>query len=456
MAAEGTPDSRRKDSAELRFGRAPGALPLLGHAVELLRRPLAFMESLTAHGDLVEIRLGPRPAFVLAHPDLAHRVLTDFRTFDRTGAVYDRSRAALGSGLATSTYEDHRRQRLIMQPAFRHEHLRGYVEVMRQEIAEAMTRWRDAGQVDLVEEVFTLTNAVSLKALFSSSVGARDAEELREAFDLFLRGIYARAALPLVGRIPSPANRRYARALSRWRSIVARLIEGYRHDVGGRDDLMAKLVAARDDEQQAMSDEELSDQVAVLLLAGGETTSASVLWTLHLLANHPGVLAALRAETGAVLGGEVAGWEHLRRLDLTARAVREAMRLYPPAWILPRTCVREVVLAGHTLPAGSMVVFSPYVLHRRADLYPEPHTFDPDRWLPAEDGGAPHRASYLPFGAGATKCVGEDFGTAEAALIVATIVEFWDLSALAGTPVSPAARAVLVPRSLPVRLTPRR
>ncbi|MFC4029860.1 cytochrome P450 [Streptomyces polygonati] len=464
MTRTTTTDGRREEIAP-RSGRAPGAWPLVGHAIELQRRPLAFMESLIGHGDLVEIRLGPRPAFVICHPDLAHQVLTDFRTFDRTGPVYDRSRAAMGSGLATTTYQDHRRQRLIMQPAFRHEHLRGYVEVMRQEIGATMDRWQEGDQVDLVEEAFTLTNTISLRALFSSGISAQDAEELREAFDVFLRGIYARAALPLVGRIPSPANRRYVRALGRWRTIVARLIDGYRREDaeggeggegGKRDDLMARLVEARDDEQQAMSDEELSDQVAVLLLAGGETTSAAVVWTLHLLQNHPHVLAALRAETDTVLGGDIAGWEHLRRLDLTARAVREAMRLYPPAWILPRTCVRDVVLAGRTLPAGSTVVFSPFVLHRRPDLFPDPHAFDPDRWLPAEAGAAPHRTSFLPFGAGATKCIGEDFGEAEATLIVATLTARWDLSALAGTKVSPVARAVLVPKSLPVRLTPRR
>ena len=129
----------------LRFGRAPGAWPFLGHAVALLRRPLPLLDSLPEHGDLVEIRLGPRPAFVLCHPDLARRVLTDFRGFDRAGLGYERVRAAMGNGLATAAYQDHRRQRLVMQPAFRHEHLRGYVAVMRQEITAALSTGPTAG-----------------------------------------------------------------------------------------------------------------------------------------------------------------------------------------------------------------------------------------------------------------------------------------------------------------------
>jgi cyclooctatin synthase len=166
--------------AAMRFGRAPGAWPFLGHLVELQRRPLRLLGSLPAYGDLVEIRLGPRPAFVLCHPELARQVLTDFRSFDRTGPVYDRLRLAMGDGLASVPYRDHRRQRLVMQPAFRHEHLRGYVSVMRHEIAAVMEDWQDGDLVDMVEEMFKLTTTVALRALFSSQVGSAEAEQLRQ------------------------------------------------------------------------------------------------------------------------------------------------------------------------------------------------------------------------------------------------------------------------------------
>jgi pentalenene oxygenase len=215
---------------------------------------------------------------------------------------------------------------------------------------------------------------------------------------------------------------------------------------------MSRLLAARDEEDRGLSDTELADQVAVLMLAGGETTSAAVTWSWHLLTTHPEILAAVRAETDAVLGGAVAGWDHLPRLDLTARVVREALRLYPSAWALPRVCTRPVTLAGRTLPPGTMVVLSPYILHRRPDLYPHPARFDPARWLtPAPD----HRSSYLPFGAGATRCIGEEFGLAESTLILATTAARWTLSPDPGTTVSPATRAVLVPRAFPVHLSAR-
>ena len=149
--------------AGLRFGRAPGAWPLLGHVVALQRRPLKFLDSLATHGDLVEIRLGLRRAFMLCHPDLAYQVLTDFRAYDRTGPVYDRVRGAMGNGLATATYSDHRPQRLAMQPAFRREHMRGYVAAMQQEVTATMDAWRDGLAVDVVDEMFNLTTTVALR-----------------------------------------------------------------------------------------------------------------------------------------------------------------------------------------------------------------------------------------------------------------------------------------------------
>src|SRR5579864_2062606 len=252
-------------AATLRFGRAPGAWPFLGHAVALLRRPVKLLDSLPAHGDLVEIRLGPRRAFVLCHPDLARRVLTDFRGFDRAGRGYERVRAAMGNGLATAGHQDHRRQRLVMQPAFRHEHLRGYVAVMSQEITATLGRWPDGGHIDLVEEMFTLTTTVALRTLFSSQLDPDQAERLRRAFDVFLRGIYARAALRLAGRLPTPGNRRYTRAVRYWRGQVAELIDACRQASAGagspgfpgdRDDagdLMSRLLAARDEQGQGLS-----------------------------------------------------------------------------------------------------------------------------------------------------------------------------------------------------------
>jgi pentalenene oxygenase len=458
---------------------APEAWPLLGHFAALRRDPLGFMGSLREHGDLVSIRLGPLRFVVVCDPGLAHQVFTDLRTFDRTGPVYDRVRRAMGSGVATATYADHRRQRLIMQPAFHARHLPGYAEVMRRQTAVLLDGWHDGDVVDMVEEMFRLTTSISLQALFSTQLDAADSEKLREAFEVFLRGSYTQLALPMLGRLPLPANRRYQAALRQWREQVRGLIARYRASGGGQEDLMARLLAARDDEGggegsegDGLTDEELSDQVAVLLIAGGETTSAALTWAVYLLCTHPEMLAAATEEADRVLGGGIAEWSHLPGLGLTTRILQEAMRLYPPSWMLPRTATREVRLGRHVVPAGTMLLLSQYVLHHHPGVFPEPERFDPDRWAAPAPSATPTpvhspvpapapspaavRQAYVPFGGGPTKCLGEQFASAEAVLALASMLTRWTPELPdPGAARRPESRLVLLPRRLPIRLTSR-
>ena len=438
----------------------------------------ASSESLRGQGDVVSLALGPLRFVMVCDPALVHEVLTDLRTYDRAGAVFDRVRRAMGSGVATTTYPDHRRQRLIMQPAFHARHLPGYTEVMHAQTTALLDGWRDGEVVDVVEEMFSLTTAIALRSLFSSRLDPAAAGKLRESFEAFLRGSFTQIALPpLLGRLPLPANRRYQAALRQWRQQVRELIAEYRSGAGddvvdggagegaGNDtdgserDLMGRLLAARGDDGEGLTDEELSDQVAVLLLAGAETTSAALTWAVYLLCTHPEVLEAVSAEADRVLGGEVARWEHLPELELTGRVLQEAMRLYPPSWLLHRTATREARLGGHVIPEGTLILFSQYMLQHDPNVFPEPDRFDPDRWLALSGGRSTPstvRQSYVPFGGGPTKCLGEQFATAEAVLALASMLTRWNLELRdASAARHPDARLVLLPRRLPVRVTAR-
>jgi pentalenene oxygenase len=429
-----------------RFARAPGSWPLLGHSFALYRDPLRFMAGLPVYGDLVAIGIGPSRAVVVCDPGLAHQVITDLRTFDRVGVVYDRVRAAMGNGLATAVHAEHRRQRLTMQPAFHPGHLPGYAAVMRDQATGLVARWRDGQCVDMAEEMFRLTTSVTLRTLFSSHIDPGAAEQLRDAFDVFLRGMYQRVTLPgWFDRLPLPANRRYGVALRQWRAQVRDLIARYRADSGDHDDLMGRLLAAPDEE---LTDAELSDQVALLLLAGSETTSSALSWSVYLLCRHPDVLAAVQAEADRVLAGRAVDWADLPKLELTGRVILESMRLYPPSWVLLRSVTTDTRLGGHLLRAGTVVVFSPYVLHRHPGFFARPERFEPERW-----SAVVARHAYVPFGGGATKCVGEQFALAEATVALASILGGWTPSLVdPDAPPATSVRAVLAPRRLPVRL----
>ncbi|MFF2141641.1 cytochrome P450 [Kitasatospora sp. NPDC058190] len=432
---------------------APGALPLLGHAPAFVRRPFAFMAGLAAHGDLVRLRLGPLDAYVACHPDLVRRLLTDDHTYDKGGVVIDKAREAFGNGLATCPAADHRRQRRMLQPAFHRDRLPGYAAMMAEEIAGTTAHWRDGHVIDVPAAMYRLTTAVTARCLFAAHERAGSLP-VHACMDVVTRGVARRIMLPIPGadRIPTPGNRRFRRAERNLREITKRLISDYRATGTDRDDLLSMLLGALDENGTGLSDTEVHDQVVTFLLAGMETTAATLSWAWTLLAANPAIRDRLHTELDTVLDGRPARYEDLPALPLTARIVSETLRLYPVPWVLSRTVAADAELGGHRIPAGATILFSPYLLHRRADLFPCPDRFDPDRWLTT---ARPAPGTYVPFGLGARRCIGEAFATTEAALAIATVAARWTVTPTPGRPVRPARSSSMSPRPFTATLTRR-
>ncbi|MFJ8431269.1 cytochrome P450 [Kitasatospora sp. NPDC094019] len=429
----------------------PGALPVLGHAPALARDPYGFISGLPVHGDLVRIRLGPQDAYVACHPDLTRRVLADDRTFDKGGPFFDKIRQVIGDGLASCPAGAHRRQRHMLQPAFHRDAMPGYAATMAEEIAGATAHWRTGDVVEVPAAMCRITTAVTARCLFAAHERA-GALPVHACMDQVTKGIAARVLLPVPGldRLPTPGNRRFRRAQADLRRLTRLLITDYRAEGADHHDLLSTLLAARDDDGQALSDDEIHDQVVTFLLAGMETTAALLSWAWQLLAGHPPVREELHAEVDRVLSGRAAHYEDLPALETTGRVVTETLRLYPPGWLFTRATTRATRLGDHRLPAGATVVYSPYLIHRRADLFPDPETFDPARW---KEGRKHAPGSFIPFGGGARRCIGDQFGTIEATLVLATIAATWRLDLPAGSPVRPARSASLMPRPFHARLT---
>jgi cytochrome P450 len=222
------------------------------------------------------------------------------------------------------------------------------------------------------------------------------------------------------------------------------------------DDLLSLLLYAQDEETgEGMSDKQLRDELMTLLIAGHETTSNLLSWVFYILSKHPDVRDRLHAELDQVLGGRPPEAGDLRRLSYTKMVLEETLRLYPPAWISNRSSREPDVICGYHIPAKTFIAFSPYVIHRHPDFWPEPETFDPERFAPGEDSARP-RYAYIPFGGGPHLCIGRDFAMMEATLVVATVLQHVDLRLVPGTAVRSQALATLRPRDgLPMLLTPR-
>ncbi len=432
----------------------PGALPLLGHAPQFARKPLDFLASLSAHGDLVRIKLGSHTAYAVCHPALVHQLLVADRTFDKGGPIYDKLRDIGGNGLGTCPAAAHRRQRRRIQPVFHRDRMPGYALLMSEEIAALTSPWRHGQSIDVPAAMHRLTTAVTVRCLFDAGTDSSRLPALQAHIDALTTGVTRRLVwpVPVLHRLPTPANRRYERARRELREITDTLIRDHRSTAGDRDNLMSVLTAP-DANGAFLSDTEVHDQVISFLLAGVESTANVLAWAWHLIGSHPDVQRRLHAEADTVLAGRAARPTDLDSLGLTGRVVTETLRLYPPDSLMTRTTTTDTVLGGHLLRAGTTVIYSPYQLHRRADVYPEPDRFDPDRW---RDIGKPPPGTWVPFGGGPRKCIADTFAHNQATLTLATIAAHWQLSPTPGQQVRPAGQAVLAPHQLSMRLLQRR
>ncbi|WP_189548187.1 cytochrome P450, partial [Streptomyces gelaticus] len=390
---------------------APGAWPLLGHLPRLLRDPLAFLRSLPADGDLMWVRIGPWRAVVVCDAGLTRRALLEDRAFDKGGAFYDRVREVVRDGVLTCPHQDHRRQRRLVQPAFRPTQQPGYAHVMTKHIDALVGSWRDGEEIDVLTQMQRLTTRIAAETMFGASLTSATTGTVIEDLAIVVPGVARRLLMPpLLDRIPSPANRRYDRARRRLRHSIRQAVIDSQTAGTGERDLMSMLATlngttpvpeAQETQEPALSDTELIDQAVTLFLAGVETLATAMAWALHLLAEHPAVLERMHTEVDTVLAGRTsAAYEDLPSLQLTGRVITEALRLRPPLWMATRTTPAEAELGGHRIPAGTNVVWSPYLLHHRPDLFPSPTVFDPDRWNP-QHSTPPSRDACIPFGGGA-------------------------------------------------------
>ncbi|MFG2648956.1 cytochrome P450 [Streptomyces sp. NPDC048436] len=438
--------------------KAPGALPVLGHVPALLRDPLGFLDSLPDH-DVVRLLMGREPALLVREPELTRQVLVSDRTFDKT-ELYGKGREVMGDGLLICPHSGHRRTRRLVQPVFHPSRLPGYAKVMTSETAAATGAWRDGQEFDALNEMTLLTTRTLVRAMFS---GTPPPGMLRQTTKDTLTLAKLSGPLtvlpPALARLPLVGGRRFRQAGIRLREVTGGML---RDRCGGGADpgdplsalLAVRPSAATETEDQSFTHREIIDQLTAFYLAGTDTTATTLAWALLLLAQHRDVEDRVHAEVDAVLAGAGADIDHLPCLPLTAQVIKEALHLYPPAWLVPRTATADTRLGSHHVPTGMTIGYSPYVIHRRSDLYEHPDRFDPDRW-DHERRPQPPRHAFLPFGGGARKCIAEDFAMTHATIALATITARWRLTLVPGCRIRPSMAITLAPNGLRMQVTPR-
>lgn len=423
------------DTAESAARNAPPLPPgpkgrfLVGVLPEFRKNPPEFLQAVARdYGDLAYLPLGRQRVYVVSNPEWIRDILVTHQTNFTKSRMLERARVLLGDGLLTSEGEFHKRQRRLVQPAFHRDRLAGYAAAMVECAAQFRDRWKPGATLDVSREMSRLTLAIVARTLFSADVTS-EADEIGAALSEVL-GVFDAVLMPFsewIEKLRLPSVRGFERARDRLDQTIYRMIGERRAAGGDTGDLLSMLLLAQDEEGEGgMTDKQVRDEALTLFLAGHETTANALTWTWYLLSQNPPAEAKLHAEIDRVAAGRIPGLDDLPELRYVERVFAEAMRLYPPAWGIGRRAIADYQLGGYTIPARSILLMSPYVVHRDPRWFSPPERFDPDRWLPENVATRP-KFSYFPFGGGARVCIGERFAWMEGVLLLATLGQRWRL-----------------------------
>ena len=441
--------------------RATEVLPLWRTMLQLRRNALTTWGEPAYEHDIFLRPFMGRDSFLVNHPDGIRRVLVDnAANYGRTPATIRILRPILGDGLFLAEGNAWKHQRRTMAPAFAPRSLdvaAAHIARVAEETVAGIAA-RGTAAVDLLRVVQRAALEIAGRSFFSQGM-AEHGVALRTAFERYGNRIARPSFLDfmLPAETPSPLDaarwwfaRDFKRVLDKM--IAERAVTP---PADPPRDLFDVLVAARDPETgQGFTPTQLRDQIATLAVAGHETTALTMFWSAYLLSLAPEVQELVATEAaGADLSPDAAA-AAMERLPLTRAVVQEALRLYPPAFTIVRMAREQDELVGHQVPAGSLVVMAPWILHRHRKRWTHPERFDPTRFLP----GAPpiDRFAYLPFGVGPRVCIGAQFALIEATLVLARLVKEFRLEIVGPKRVTPVAVVTTMPDRAPVfRLTAR-
>lgn len=429
----------------LRRRVAPGRVPpgprgsaLLGNLPAFRRSPLEFLTRCSRqYGDVVRYRILNVTVYLLNRPEYIESVLTRSPTDFAKGRALRAARSLLGEGLLTSEGEAWRQQRRVVQPGFHRERLDAYAPIVVDCAERAMDRWHSGETRDIASDLARLALAIAARVTFGTDLDD-EADDLAAALGVFLTEFRSQlnTGLLIPGNIPTPGNIRLRRAVRRLDGTLLRMIAERRTSASTSDDLASELIRAQSEVGSGITDRTVRDDLMTLLVAGHETTALTLMWSWYLLSQHGEAAARLHSEVAQVLGGHRPEAQDVPRLRYAESVIREALRLYPPIWTIPRVALTDCEIGGYPVPAGTSLAMSQWVMHRDPRYFDRPDEFVPERWTDGLSARLP-KFAYFPFGGGPRVCLGASFALMEAILLLAALAQRFDMTLAPGHPVEP-------------------
>jgi cytochrome P450 len=422
-------------------GTAPGPRGL-GTYVKYLgavRAPhLLFQDFARRYGDFVRLPAGPKKTYLLSHPDHVREVLVEGAASVSKGRGAAASGRMLGAGLLTTAGARHDADREVVEPTLDPARIEELGDAIVQEADRRLSRWNVSRPIDVYPLLAKVTLPMLVQATLGEGsdgpLGPRVVDAVDELYDAFNDFKVLPSLGPLV-RLPFPKVKRFERAEREADAAFREAIGRHREGPWIASDLV----------KAGMTNQEIRDQL-VQLYGGHRPARVAQSWGMHLLARNPDVQARLADEVDSVLGDRLAGGADYGKLPYTRKVWSEILRYYPPVWILTRRVTRDLPVSGGTMPAGSILFVSQYVIHHDPRWYPDPERFDPERFSEEKVTGR-HPYAYFPFGAGIRGCVGSPFADLEGVLLLATIVQRWKISPVPGFEPVPLMRVNIKPKN---------
>ncbi|MFE3056282.1 cytochrome P450 [Nocardia sp. NPDC059239] len=434
---------------------APGGVPVLGHSLRALTDAPGFVTSLPALGPIVRVHFGRRTGYVLTTPDLLREVnLSDaeFEREDLREAIDD----IAGGAVNVLRGPEHRLRRRMISPALRQSRLAEYAEAAA-DIANAWAAALPVGhRVNLMDEAHGLVLDTVSATLFTADFGDSARREIRDSVPWLLSQVIVRTALPpQLRRLRVIANYRWRSKSRHLRAAVGAVVSEYRRRDEDFNDVVSALIRHTDSETGArLSDDHIIDE-AILMLAGGVGSMASLTgWLWHEVSLRPAIAERLYAELDAVVGTGDVRPEHLAAMPYLKQVVSETIRFWGP-WISAANASADLTVGDVTIPAGAAIMFSPYMVQHDPRWFTHPESFDPERWS-AENAADTAKKAMISFGVGRRRCLGDHFAMLEIALASAALLSRWRITPVPGHRVRASNRDfVLSPSALPVTLRAR-
>lgn len=416
--------------------------------VAFFRSPYPTLDRLYAqNGSVSWLGAGSLRFAVLLGPEANRFLFANSDLFSWQAAFAGLVPLAGEGALTVNDGAQHRRLRQLVQPAFTGRKVNDYLQVVQRHCEAVLGTWRPGTVVDLYQDFQKVLRRATIESLFGAGLLSRSAD-LVDHLQTIHRVVDQNALTRRLQRFGPPSWRRALSARRAVRELVdAEIALRRSEEAPEAPDVLGVLLASRGDDGSSLAEAEISDQLISLLEAGAETTSAAFGWAVYCALRDPDVWAQLADEVAgaAPVDGRLAG-EQLGRLPALDRVVSETLRLYPPTVIGPRRAATEFHFAGHDFPAGTTLLYSPYVTHRLAEIWPDPLRFDPERWNPSADGYRRMGShEFLPFGGGPHRCIGSAFAVMTVKAALATLVTHSTLT-LASTDVRPTGLIGMRPR----------